>query len=307
MLAKSNTFTPVILSKCALRQLFNGWVAGCIFWLQKIQAIFIGVAKLKKNGNVRINIALLNSFCDSIKWLKIGFFILSQSRVGLCHGENKKIEIKLTMNEMLGKIVKLIVTVPSEMWGTLVDLLEKLTGLNAEIWKGEIKKFLRKEKCWTDFQAYVKGGLSILEIPETNVRDIYTLKAYFGSNFAEFGLQYKYGDLESEPRPESRVEFVSSFAGSFTELFPVGHKRMSLEEYCFTPDQVTDIFALYYKLLDKADQTKYLFLIRQGDEYAVLCAWFNEQEPVCILHSFNNKDIINVGHMMVAIPVPIRH
>jgi len=67
------------------------------------------------------------------------------------------------MNDMLGKIVRLIVEVPAEtlgtlfrivelivtvpktMLGTLVDLLEKLTGQEGESWFKQFKRFLRKE------------------------------------------------------------------------------------------------------------------------------------------------------------------
>lgn len=58
-------------------------------------------------------------------------------------------ERMLTMyNDMLGKLVRLIVTVPGEWLGTLCDLIEKVTSLNGEEWYKQLLKFLRKEATW---------------------------------------------------------------------------------------------------------------------------------------------------------------
>jgi hypothetical protein len=49
------------------------------------------------------------------------------------------------METMLGKIVVLLVTVPAAWLGTLVDLLEKMTGADGKEWFNNLKLFLRKE------------------------------------------------------------------------------------------------------------------------------------------------------------------
>ncbi len=60
-----------------------------------------------------------------------------------------KDERKLTMSDnMLGKLMKLIVTVPAEWLGTLVDLVEKLCGDEGRKWLNALKLFLRKENPW---------------------------------------------------------------------------------------------------------------------------------------------------------------
>ena len=51
------------------------------------------------------------------------------------------------MNEMLGKVVRVLVTVRAEWLGALADLIEKLTSLEGESWFKNIKLFLRKEPC----------------------------------------------------------------------------------------------------------------------------------------------------------------
>jgi len=57
-------------------------------------------------------------------------------------------------NAMLGKIVRMIVTVPAEWLGTLGDLLEKLTGAEGSVWLTALKRFLRKENQWAVFPIW---------------------------------------------------------------------------------------------------------------------------------------------------------
>ena len=49
---------------------------------------------------------------------------------------------------MLGKIFKMVVTVPGSYLGALVDLLEKLGGKDGDAWLESLKRFLRKENPW---------------------------------------------------------------------------------------------------------------------------------------------------------------
>jgi hypothetical protein len=49
---------------------------------------------------------------------------------------------------MLGRILVILVTVPAEMLGALVDLIEKLVSKEGREWFAAFKKFLRKEEVW---------------------------------------------------------------------------------------------------------------------------------------------------------------
>ena len=53
----------------------------------------------------------------------------------------------MSQKNMLGRLMELILTVPG-LWGTLVDLLEKLTGEARNLWIPALKKFLRKDNPW---------------------------------------------------------------------------------------------------------------------------------------------------------------
>lgn len=65
---------------------------------------------------------------------------------------------------MLGRIVTLVVTVPAEWLGTLVDLLEKLLGKEAgQDWFTALGKFLRKEEAWSGKKSILRS-LSTLAV-----------------------------------------------------------------------------------------------------------------------------------------------
>ena len=54
---------------------------------------------------------------------------------------------------MLGKVVKMLVTVPVDMLGSLVDICEKLASDKGAEWYENFRKFLRKETCWANVTA----------------------------------------------------------------------------------------------------------------------------------------------------------
>ena len=62
---------------------------------------------------------------------------------------------------MLGKIMKLVVTVREDYLGTLVDLLEKVTSKDAENWMKNLRLFLRKESV--DWDEKVKSAIRNLK------------------------------------------------------------------------------------------------------------------------------------------------
>lgn len=63
---------------------------------------------------------------------------------------------RLTMDKketILGRILGKVVGLPLEVLGVFYDLVEKLAGENWQEWLTELKKFLRKEKCWTKIRV----------------------------------------------------------------------------------------------------------------------------------------------------------
>src|SRR3989344_7157953 len=95
---------------------------------------------------------------------------------------------------MLGKLVQLIMTVPADWLGTLVDLIEKLTGKNGKEWFDNLKLFLRKEQSWIRplFTKLISGAETLTLDPtdgkETIVKAGDLFKVYLDSDFVNLGL-----------------------------------------------------------------------------------------------------------------------
>ncbi len=90
----------------------------------------------------------------------------------------------LTMDNMLGKIVRLLVTVREDYLATLVDLIEKLTGSDGVNWMKNLRLFLRKEqidwekvspvkKVVTTFLKIVKSGISMPSFSAVKTADCF--------------------------------------------------------------------------------------------------------------------------------------
>lgn len=82
------------------------------------------------------------------------------------------------MGNMLGKIMKLVVMVREDYLGTLVDLLEKVAGKDAENWVKNLRLFLRKETVDWDkkvisFLRIVKSGISLGLTPSAKTVDCF--------------------------------------------------------------------------------------------------------------------------------------
>ncbi len=89
------------------------------------------------------------------------------------------------MKDMLGMLVRRVVDLPIGMLGVICDLVEKLAGEAGQQWLAELKKFLRKEKCWTGSVAD-----ALLEFVGTVVvvntgEDARVRISYLGDNFKE--------------------------------------------------------------------------------------------------------------------------
>jgi len=78
------------------------------------------------------------------------------------------------MENILGRLLKLIADLPSEVLVVLCDLAEKLSGKSWREWLAELKKFLRKEPCWIR-QAIVWQTWKTIKIGTH--QDIKSLKA----------------------------------------------------------------------------------------------------------------------------------
>ncbi len=98
-------------------------------------------------------------------------------------------------DSMLGRFVRGVVTVPSEMLGTLCDLIEKI--ISDRAWYEELKRFLRKESTWVKTSSthpdgrYVNCQVWVEYTPEELRRreeqDVQRLLAHLGRRGVKMG------------------------------------------------------------------------------------------------------------------------
>ncbi len=67
------------------------------------------------------------------------------------------------MNEMLGRLIRLLVMVPGEMLGAVCDLAEKLASQRGGEWYEQFLLFLQRKPCWS---AIVKKYLNRLPVSD---------------------------------------------------------------------------------------------------------------------------------------------
>ena len=102
---------------------------------------------------------------------------------------------------MLGRIVTLVVTIPVEWLGVLVDLLEKLLGKDAGAeWFAALGRFLRKENAWGDGKKNLLRLLSTIAVKGSKkfvAKDAFRINSdpsqrvrisYLGDNFKAWML-----------------------------------------------------------------------------------------------------------------------
>lgn len=98
----------------------------------------------------------------------------------------------MSNNDMLGKLVKLIIGLPAEVIGTLYDLVEKLRGKEGGVWLTGLKRFLRKENSWGAVVSALLDFIETVDLPAIGkfiVSDHFTVInkevkiGYIGDNF----------------------------------------------------------------------------------------------------------------------------
>jgi len=142
--------------------------------------------------------------------------------------------------DMLGTLVKKIVDLPSETLGVVCDLAEKLASEVGWEWLTELKKFLRKEKCWVgvvkgNFLKLISGGESLVldavDGTETlaNARDVF---AYIDPDLKNWGTD----DKGSATEKASVVVYEMCGDATFAQMF--GELSSDTKKLCLTQHQI---------------------------------------------------------------------
>jgi hypothetical protein len=174
------------------------------------------------------------------------------------------------MKDMLGALVRKIIDLPLEMLGALCDLVEKLSGEASQKWFTELKKFLRKEKCWTGvikevFLKLISGGhsLTIDAVDGSEIlADAEDVFAYIDSDLKNWGADEK-GPATGETFVEVH-EIVKD--AMFSQMF--GLPDSDIRKLCLTQHQIKNFVKKHRKWL-RTEGYGTFFLFKSNDQFFV--------------------------------------
>jgi hypothetical protein len=210
------------------------------------------------------------------------------------------------MKDMLGTLVRRIVNLPLEMLGTICDLIEKLSSEAGQQWLAELKKFLRKENCWTGIVAIKDAYLKLISSGQALVID-----ACDGANvladakdvFAHIDPDFKNwkADQRGFASGETFVEvYEMKKDGTFSQMF--GSLSPDLQKLCLTQDQIIGFVKKHREWL-RTDGYGTFFLFMSNEQYFVAGVLFSGALLSVDVYRFEGSDGWYAGsHHRVVVP-----
>lgn len=179
------------------------------------------------------------------------------------------IERKLTMKDMLGKLIRLIVTVPEDSLGTLIDLVEKIIGPDSVQWTEELKKFLRKEATLVKvlYTRLVSGAEILILEPTDGTAIVANADDIFNA-----GIDGDFWQWECNvPGPTTLQQIVTVHEmvrnATYAQIF--AGLAGNLDSLCLTQAQIIQ-FVLKHRKWLRTEGYPTLFLSKVGPEYFVV-------------------------------------
>ena len=193
------------------------------------------------------------------------------------------------MKDMLGTLVRRVVNLPTEMLGTICDLIEKLSSEAGQEWLIELKKFVCKENCWMK-NTYLHLLTLIID-----ACDGVNVLADANDVFAYIDPVLK--DLKADQRGSAFGKtFVEVYetqkAGTFTQLF--GSLSPDLRKLCLTQNQIV-CFIKKYRDWIQADGYSTFFLFILNNQFCVADVFYSDSGLVLRVYDFDGSRIRRGG------------
>jgi hypothetical protein len=180
------------------------------------------------------------------------------------------------LGDLMRGLLKRIAELPCETLGAICDVAEKLASEDGREWFVELKKFLRKEKCWLEvvvqpFLNLISDGESLVIKAKTGRRRISQMKDLFtwgiDSDFVNYGA-----DQEGPATEDVKVEVYELVKdGNFSDIF--GSLPSSRDQRCLTQDQIIGFVEEHHRWLSTNGTT--FFLFKSSNEYFVAHVYVN--------------------------------
>lgn len=167
---------------------------------------------------------------------------------------------KLTMDSMLSKALREFLS------GPLNQLIVNLGGEDGAVWEAELKKFNRKEPCWSTRNPYLRqiatGKLVVTAGKRTLSKAEELFPGWLDPDFTNWGT-----DVPGEAKPETPFEVYELVKdGTFAQVF--GAFGVELDKLCWSQDQIMTFVENHANLLHPKGWAT-LFLFKAGEEFFV--------------------------------------
>lgn len=200
--------------------------------------------------------------------------------------------------DMLGAVVRRIVELPLEMLGVICDLVEKLSGETGQQWLAELKKFLRKENCWTNIVKeailrLISGGESLVLDAVDGTEILADAKDVFPGGIDSDFVNWVANE-PGRPTAETPVDVHEMTKdATFSQMF--GELNADVRKLCLTQHQIKS-FAKKHRGWLRTDGYGTFFLFESEGHFFVADVGFNSSDDLRVLvDRFEYSDVWSAG------------
>ena len=194
---------------------------------------------------------------------------------------------------MLGALVRKIVDLPLGMLKVIYDLVEKLSGEAGQEWLAELKKFLRKEKCWTGiiaetFLKLISGGESLtldaVNGTETLV-DAKDVFAHIDPDFKNWGADEKGPETGETAVDVYEMVKDATFSQMFRKL------NVDARKLCLTQHQIKNFVKKHRNWLRTDGYATFFLFESKGNLFVAYVVFYSDGELGVRVYRFGNLSV----------------
>lgn len=200
--------------------------------------------------------------------------------------------------DMLGTAVRKIVDLPLEMIGAICDLVEKLLGEAGQKWLAELKKFLRKENCWTGI--VVETFLKCISTNESLILDavdgtevLADAKDVFNGGIDSDFKNWD-ADEPGQPTAETAVEvYEMEKDATFSQMF--GELNADTRKLCLSQSQIKNFVKKYRRRLRMGGYATFFLFESNGNFFVADVSVYSDGSRSVRVAQFEHSDVWDAG------------
>jgi hypothetical protein len=208
-------------------------------------------------------------------------------------------------SDMLSEIARKLFDLPMHVLVVVCQLIKRLSREDWQEWFIELKKFMRKEKCWAGaivnpFLKLISGDeLLILDAVDgsENIADAEDIFDYIDPNF-----RICFADEKGERTEETVVRvYEVTKRSKFPQIF--GKLNSNLEKFCFTQHQIKNFVKKYRKWFQKDGYAMFFLFKSHGYFFVASVRSHSDDELNVVFRRFEYDFVWGAdGRRRVVIP-----